>query len=1268
MQFVANGPDVPEALLQAHEEERVVFFCGAGISYPAKLPGFKGLVDEIYARCGAIVEGLEAKPYEYEQYDTTLELLERRLLDGRTKIRAALAAALKPNLRATGATETHAALLRLALNRSNYLRLVTTNFDQIFEWVAKRDKLLINSAAGPMLPIPKSRWNNLVYLHGLMPTTPDAAALDQLVITSGDFGRAYLTERWAARFVSELFRNYVVCFVGYRINDPVLRYMMDALAADRLIGEQLNPAYAFGECPPGDEAPTTAGWEAKGVIPILYNVPAGGTDHSALHRTLKIWSETYRDGISGRERIIVENAIARPSTSTKQDEFVGRVLWALSHATGLPAKRFADLEPTPTLEWLDALTQDRYRHDDLARFGVPPQAKPDQKLIFSIARRPAPYTRAPWMQLTSSNAAGGIGWDDVMYQLARWLLRHLDDPSLILWFAKSGGRPHHRLADMIERRIDEIARLEGDRNQLELDRIRRQSPNSIPRSELRPFWRALVRGQVQGATDDYRLYSWIEMFKREGLTSSLRIELRRLLAPKIRLEKAIRWREPETEKKPPERIRDIISVELVLASDQITVAISDLRRSKDWVAASSALFEDFEMLLRDALDLQKELDEGDEKSDRSFWDMPSIQHHWQNRGYREWTILIELVRDAWLAILGADKKRAEFIVRSWFDAPYATFKRLALFAISQTDIVPPREWVTWITGKNSWWLWSVGTRREVMRLLVLRGQYLHARERGLLEKDILAGPPREMYLNDLSEADWQSLMADNVWLRLAKLKSSGATLGKAASNRLEKISAANPGWRLATNERDEFSHWMSGTGDPDYVSPYQQEMAPRKRHKLTLWLKRDRSNASPFQEDNWREFCIKNPRLAADALSDLAGDTFWPTGRWQTALSAWSEESNVERSWLYVRRLVHSLPATVFRELLHGIAWWLESVSKKIKRPEPRFTSLCTRVFEALSIDSAADAPTLTNAINHPAGLTAQALLNVWLKQSLKDDMGLTEPFRGVFTKIYVSSEAQLRPARMLLSSQVITLFRVDRAWTEKHMLPKFDWAINPPEAKAAWMGYLWSPRIFLPIFVSWKGAFLETAKHYNDLSDHHRNYAAVLTHAALGSIDTYSDNDFRIALAALPQPGIHEVAETLVQALDSSGKEREVFWENRIKPFWKNAWPKSKGLKSKELADRLARLSMSAGSQFPNALAEISSWLMPLGHPYRVVNLLTERHLCGQFPVDSLRLLDGITDDQTFIPDEFGKCLDEIIRSKPTLKTDPRFQRLEIIRRRRGI
>lgn len=48
-QFISHGPDIPERLLQVHEDGRVVFFCGAGISYPARLPGFGGLVDRLYS-------------------------------------------------------------------------------------------------------------------------------------------------------------------------------------------------------------------------------------------------------------------------------------------------------------------------------------------------------------------------------------------------------------------------------------------------------------------------------------------------------------------------------------------------------------------------------------------------------------------------------------------------------------------------------------------------------------------------------------------------------------------------------------------------------------------------------------------------------------------------------------------------------------------------------------------------------------------------------------------------------------------------------------------------------------------------------------------------------------------------------------------------------------------------------------------------------------------------------------------------------------------
>jgi len=140
VQFIQNGPDIPEALLQAHEEGRVVFFCGAGISYPAGLPGFKGLVDKIYHAAGTQRNAIEDRAYQRGQYDAALDLLEKRLPGQRSAVRTALMQVLKPKLRLKGATQTHEALLQLARSRSGVVRLVTTNFDRIFQHLIKKSK------------------------------------------------------------------------------------------------------------------------------------------------------------------------------------------------------------------------------------------------------------------------------------------------------------------------------------------------------------------------------------------------------------------------------------------------------------------------------------------------------------------------------------------------------------------------------------------------------------------------------------------------------------------------------------------------------------------------------------------------------------------------------------------------------------------------------------------------------------------------------------------------------------------------------------------------------------------------------------------------------------------------------------------------------------------------------------------------------------------------------------------------------------------------
>jgi NAD-dependent SIR2 family protein deacetylase len=52
MTFIASEPDIPVEILEAQEEGRLVFFCGAGISYQLGFGDFKWLVDEICKSTG----------------------------------------------------------------------------------------------------------------------------------------------------------------------------------------------------------------------------------------------------------------------------------------------------------------------------------------------------------------------------------------------------------------------------------------------------------------------------------------------------------------------------------------------------------------------------------------------------------------------------------------------------------------------------------------------------------------------------------------------------------------------------------------------------------------------------------------------------------------------------------------------------------------------------------------------------------------------------------------------------------------------------------------------------------------------------------------------------------------------------------------------------------------------------------------------------------------------------------------------------------------
>ena len=76
MRFVPGGPDIPSKCLAAQQDDKLVFFCGAGVSSPSGLPLFKGLLNGII--CDLYLAGQAPDSSEPNAFENALpdELLK----------------------------------------------------------------------------------------------------------------------------------------------------------------------------------------------------------------------------------------------------------------------------------------------------------------------------------------------------------------------------------------------------------------------------------------------------------------------------------------------------------------------------------------------------------------------------------------------------------------------------------------------------------------------------------------------------------------------------------------------------------------------------------------------------------------------------------------------------------------------------------------------------------------------------------------------------------------------------------------------------------------------------------------------------------------------------------------------------------------------------------------------------------------------------------------------------------------------------------------
>jgi hypothetical protein len=269
--WITGDVELPDEILDAHERGELVFFVGAGVSRgkPSNLPLFDGLAKKLaqmasypYSKRGGLdffIGQLESLPQGFDAHQHARTLISN------------------PKSRFN---PLHSAVVNLA-GIGGVFRVVTTNYDDHLASAARSASITVpDTWYAPALPLGND-FAGLVHLHGSV-----RRSKEDMILTDRDFGRAYITDAWAVRFLLPMFDRFTVVFVGYSHDDVIMRYLALGLPSR---GKGMDSTrFAFTSDPKNSK------WRYLGIRPIAY--PVVGGHHHALMAALTAWADRAKMG------------------------------------------------------------------------------------------------------------------------------------------------------------------------------------------------------------------------------------------------------------------------------------------------------------------------------------------------------------------------------------------------------------------------------------------------------------------------------------------------------------------------------------------------------------------------------------------------------------------------------------------------------------------------------------------------------------------------------------------------------------------------------------------------------------------------------------------------------------------------------------------------------------------------------------------------------------------------------------------------------------
>nr|VFJ57004.1 MAG: SIR2-like domain-containing protein [Candidatus Kentron sp. FM]VFJ57048.1 MAG: SIR2-like domain-containing protein [Candidatus Kentron sp. FM]VFK11507.1 MAG: SIR2-like domain-containing protein [Candidatus Kentron sp. FM] len=1271
MRFLENGPRIPDELLTARDEGRVVFFCGAGVSMArAGLPNFLDLAGKVMEGLGVCADsparkllnestelGIRVGADGLIPADRIFGLLEREFLP--RDLESQVAKILKPSPGVDWSA--HRTLLDLATTPEGKIRLVTTNFDRLFE-DACRDKP--RTWIAPHLPDPARREeiNGIVYLHGRANAEYSGSeAVGGFVLSSAQFGRAYLAEGWATRFFKAVLDHHVVVFVGYGADDPPVRYLLEGL--DR--GEGQADMYAFEQGAPDQVA---AKWRDKGVAAIAY--PAGDeAGHGALWDTLAEWAQRARSPQGWRQSVI---ALAAKGPANLQPHQRGQVAHVVSTPAG--AEEFSKSDPPPPAEWLCVFDPERryawpgwmgiYRKnrvfiDPFHGYGldsdtVPGKIDPDDY----PAKREIPpdawdafaANESDRRALKDGNLPAFRG-DASMHapqlpprliDIYHWLAKVADQPAAIWWAAHQDGL-HPNIRNWIEYTFQHfkkdapaiIGRAWGY-----LFEAWKEKNNGVGDS-----WQELKTTIERDGWDSYAIRQYAALY-RPYLTAGPLL----LSGPKPPAEKEVFG------------IGDLLRLKVEYPMHNLPMAPPD-----EWLLS---VVRELRKNLEYALRLETEI--GGHGLTNIAPIIPDdslrINDYGRTHGLSGSVLSFAALFER-LIKLDAPSARREFA--AWPVEDDTIFARLRIWAGGKPGFLTAEGFAGIILDLGDIAFWDSHHQRDLLLALAQRWNELQDEPRKAIEQRILKGRTTKWDLEENHEYEkwraWETLV------RLQWLADKGCRFSFDLGTEIDRLRQAAPDWRpkVATTAAESLEirgGWVgTDTGYSALLSEPVGNILAKARELGGRAEDDFLTERKPF-----KGLSTERPVRALSALTHAARRGEYPQWAWETLLNSEARENDKPKCSALIAARLCRYPDSAISGFIHSVSRWISMKGKHWAPKFPEiFKGILSKLIAVLGSHPAAGESSLVRgsgkqpdwrfeAINAPAGEIAQALFADPRTDGLKRGERLPKEWLAHTEALLSLAGDSRRYALVIFSRQFHWFYFFDPNWTEKHLLSAMEGG-DAEDRDAFWSGFLGGGgRINQGLFLRIKPNLLAFAAEQNTFEHEYRQALAAIILSGWGTRDEktrerlISNKEMRDALL---RAGDEFRAGVLWEMKSrTSGHRNELTeqqrgeWEAMLPEFLRDVWPRQKIARPPETSARLCDIAFSNASRLPE-LAEI---ILPLltkieGRGFYSIRrlLVSEDDVIERHPRQVREILDAVLpDDRTAWPDEAEEILRRIASS----------------------